>query len=223
MTVDIQRLTSSVNSVASNVARSFHGYADADDIASEIWIWLLGNKETVRRYDEEAEGAKKLNFVMRQKANTYAGKQKAAKLGYSIEDVAEYSVKTLKELLTDVFDYENWESGSVDYGSTPKAKRIESTGERVTSLIDVKAKLEVLDERNYNIVIAKFKYHQSDQEIADMLEVSLSSVPTSVNRAVAALGKLLNSTKMEPKNSDDRRIVMSNAASRAALSHNYEG
>jgi len=111
----------------------------------------------------------------------------------------------------------------VDYGSTPKAKRIESTGERVTSLIDIKAKLEVLDERNYNIIIARFKLNQSDQEIADMLEVSLTSVPTSVNRAVAALGKLLNSPMENAKNSDDRRTVMSNAASRAALSHNYEG
>lgn len=221
MTIDIERMKTSIASIAGNTARSFPGYATSDDIQQEIWVWLLENKKTVNRYDEESDGARKLNFVMRQKAWSYCNKQKAAKLGYSSEDVADYSVKTLKELLTDVFDYENWESGSVDYGSTPKAKRIESTGERVTSLIDVKAKLNDLDERNYNIIVAKFKYHQSDLEIADMLEVQPTSVPTTINRAVTALGKLLNTPKVE--NTTERRTVMTNAASRAALSHNYEG
>lgn len=222
MPVDIERMKTQIASIAGNTARSFSGYVTSDDVQQEIWVWLLENKQTVNRYEQESEGAKKLNFVMKQKATTYAQKQKAAKLGYAPEDIADYSVKTLKELLTDVFDYENWESGSVDYGSTPKAKRIESTGERVTSLIDIKAKLEGLDERNYNIIVAKFKYHQSDQEIADMLEVGINSAPTSINRAVLALSKLLNTPKI-PVESTDRRTVVSNAAARAALSHNYEG
>lgn len=221
MTIDIERLKTTVKSAASNTARSFPGYAEAADIEGELWIWLLENKSTVRRYDTEEDGDRKIGLTLKREAVRYAQGLKAAKLGYSPDDLVGYGVAQLKVLLEDVFEYDNWESSQVDYSGTPKSKRIEPTGDRVTSLCDVKAGLEKLDERNYNIIVGVWKYGYTDQAVADMLEISLSSVPTSVNRAVRALSKLLSGPgeAVEP----ERRNVQSNAASRAALSHNYEG
>lgn len=221
MSIDPNRITSMIKSIASNTGRLFPGYTEASDIEGELWVWLLENKETVRRYDEEEGGERTLAFVMKQKAMTYANSLKAAKLGYSPDDIVGYGVKQLKVLLEDVFEYENWESAQVDYSGTPKSRRIEPTGDRVTSLIDVKSGLEKLDDRNYNILIARFKYGYTDQQMADLYELSLSSISTTVNRAVRALSNLLSS----PQQADppQRRAVMSNAAARAALSNNYEG
>lgn len=221
MTIDIERLKTTIKSAASNTARLFPGYAEAADIEGELWIWLLENKETVRRYDAEEGGERTLAFVMKQKAMTYANGLKAAKLGYSPDDLVGYSVKQLKILLEDVFEYENWESSQTDYHNTIRSQRIEATGDRITSLIDVKAGLEKLDERNYNIIVGVFKYGYDSQEVADMLEISLNSVPTTINRAVRALSKLLSG----PSDVEvpERRTVQSNAASRAAQSHLYEG
>lgn len=221
MTIDIERLKTTVKSVANNTARSFQGYAESSDLESELWIWLLENKETVRRYDTEEDGDRKIGLTLKREAMKYAQGLKAAKLGYSPDDLVGYGVAQLKVLLEDVFEYDNWESSQVDYSGTPKSKRIEPTGDRVTSLCDVKAGLEKLDERNYNIIVGVWKYGYDDQAVADMLEISINSVPTTINRAVRALSKLLSGPgePVEP----DRRNVQSNAASRAALSHHYEG
>lgn len=210
-----------LNSVASNTARLFPGHVTADDVTQELWLWAYENQATVRRYDEEEDGERKLAFVLKQKAITYCNGEKAARLGYSPSDVVGYGVKQLKVLLTDIWEYEDWESSQIDYSSTPKAKQIEATGDRITSMIDVKAAVEKLDERNYNIILAKFKYHYTDQELADMLEISTNSLGNTVNRAVRALSKFLST----PEQGDipERRTVLSNAAARAAQSNFYEG
>jgi len=222
MNIDIETFKFKIKSAASNTARLFPGYAEAADLEGELWVWALENKQTVLKYSEDGEdGQRKLAFVLRQKAMAYAQTLKAAKLGYSPDDLAGYSVKALKVLLEDAFDYENWESSSTDYSPTIKAKRIEATGDRITSLIDVKAAVEKLDERNYNIIVGRYKYNYTNQEIADMMEIGLTSVGTTINRAVAALSKLLSIP--EPDAPTGRRTVQSNAASRAALQNNYEG
>jgi DNA-directed RNA polymerase specialized sigma24 family protein len=210
-----------LESVASGTARLFPGYATADDVTQELWIWAFENQDTVRRYDEEEDGERKLAFVLKQKAITYCNGEKAARLGYSPDDVVGYGVKQLKILLQDVFEYEDWQSGAVSYDPTPKAKRIEATDDRLASMADVKSGLERLDERHYNMLVAKYKYHYSDERLADLMEIGLSSVATTLNRSVRALSRLL-STPVQPDAPQGRHVV-SNAAARAALSNQYEG
>ena len=85
-------------------------------------------------------------------------------------------------------------------------------------LIDVKHAVGKLSERNYNIIIAKFKYGQSDEAIAEMLEIEPKSVSMTVTRAVKEIMGLLNSS---PGVSKTPRRVKSNAAARAELDHSW--
>jgi DNA-directed RNA polymerase specialized sigma24 family protein len=210
--------------IARNVANSFPGYVSADDVTSECWVWAIENQDTVKRYAAEEGGEKTLAFVIKQKAMTFAFKAKADAVGYSPEDLAYYSVKTLRELLKDVFSYEDWQSFQSVGDGQPGAQKIEATGDRLTMLIDAKNAVEKLDERNYNIIIGKFKVGMPDKEIADMLEIQIQSVAPAITRSIKALSKILNEGKdMEPADSYGRRSVRSNAAWRAELSNHYEG
>ena len=223
MTIDYDWLKVRVENVSRAVSSTFPGYVSYDDIKGELWVWCLEHQDTVKGYNSDEDGEAKLHYVLKQKAVAFCQKEKAVKLGYSVDDLAFYKPKMLRELLNDVYQYEDWQPSGQNGDGQPGSKRIEPTSDRVEMMIDVKMGIEKLDPRNYSIIVGKFKYLYSDEEIADMLEVQVQSAPSSVSRALSALAKVLNNGKeVEPGDSYGRRTVRSNAAARADLSNHYD-
>lgn len=177
-----------IKKVAGNVASSFPEYVETDDVTSELWVWYLENEDTVRSMITDNESWEPMLYgTMARVASTFALKLEADYHGYSPDDVYYYSTPVVKELLKDVFDYEDWQSFSSFGDGQPKAKRQTPTSDRVDMLIDVKRGLEQITERQYNIIVWRYKYGFDDELIAQAMEIKPVSVPKTLDRAVEAL------------------------------------
>lgn len=228
--MEITDFTEHVRSASGNAARIFSPYAEADDISSDIYVWLLENQTWVKNCinDEEEDGEKKVRSAISQRAREFGQKYKAQALGYSTDDVMLYSVKALEGLLPDVFDHEDWQSFGQHGDGQPTATPLANmTGDRIAELTDISLALRDLPTRHYNVLVWRYKYQFTHEAIGIELGVNQSSGTKAVKRALRALQKQLG-----PKVRDDSetlsdgpgtRRVMTNAAWRASTSRNWEG
>lgn len=208
-----------VSAVARSVGKTYRAYTSFEDIEQELWITVYGAPDHFRRYMAAPEAA---NAALGRAAHKYCEKQRTALLGASEPTYDLYSPKAVRLLLEDAFNYEDWQSFASKGDTQPRAKRIEATSDRIAMLIDVKVATDKLPEREYSIIIGRFKYRYDDDQMADMLEVSPVSVRKLVERAVKALTDLLNPSP-EAREYVERRKVKSNAAARAEVSHSWDG
>lgn len=192
---------------------------DWEDIASELWLWVLEDPARVEAYDTD------LQLLLRKRLTSigrrFAAKERAQALGYDPEDLAHYSTRTLKELLPDVFDYRDWQSSSMSDGMPRPKNPVNTGGDRVAMLVDIKVAMERLPEEQYNALVWTFKYHYTAAQLADALEINEEAARKRVQRAVRKLQSLL--TDIRPMEVPGRRAVMTNAASRALQSGHWDG
>jgi len=213
-------LAEKFDSIGRRVQYENPGYLSAEDYVQELWVWYLEGQEKLDQYLANGADGERM-FVRSAYRVCYAAhkRDKAAALGMFTEDLCDYSISELRSLLDDVFDYDSWQSFAVKTDG-PKGVRIEATSDRLASLVDVKSKLSELDERDYNLIIWKWKYGYSDAQLAWALELQPSSIPRTVTRALQHLQKKLQGP-LKPRT--EGRKAKSNAAARAAVSGAYEG
>lgn len=208
---------STVKAVASKIGRTYQGYTSLEDVEQELWVWIFQDQQNFTRYMNDAGSA---YLALQRRAHTYCESQRTASLGIIEPSYALYSPRAVRELLQDCFDYEDWQSFANKGDSQPKAKRLEATSDRLAMLVDVKTATGKLSDRDYNIIIGRFKYKYDDEQMADMLEIAPTSVKMTVSRAVKALTDLLNPTDTTHGHVE-RRKVKSNAAARAELDNSW--
>lgn len=200
------------------VARGYTNYTTYDDVEQDLWVHILRQPQAFRKLvqDERPDLARN---ALRRRAYSFCEEQRNISLGIPPEaNEGPYNLAVVRELLPDVFSYEDWQSFAQKTDSQAHTKRIEATSDRLAMLIDVKTAVDRLSERNYSIVIGLYKYGYDDQEIADMLDISINSVKTTVARALGELVKLLNPTvKPSGVAHVGSRKVKSNAAARAEM------
>lgn len=218
MTDDLyDHYASTVSSVARKIGSTYLGYTTLPDIEQELWCVIYANVDHFTAYKDAPALA---YTALKRGAHSYCEKQRTASLGLPAEQAELYSPRAVRELLMDCFDHEDWQSFAQAGDSQPKAKRIEATSDRIAMLIDVKMAVDQLNERDYSIVIGRFKYRYDDDQMAEMLEISPTSVKMTVSRAVKALTDLLNPTPAG-REYVERRKVKSNAAARAELDNSW--
>lgn len=209
----IEDFSTTITRVAREVGRSYLNYTSIPDIEQELWVFVLERQEYFEKYPATVWVA------FRRAAHRFCEAQRNAALpGPPEPDL--YSPKVVRALLEDCFNYEDWQSFSQKGDDLPKARRLEATSDRLAMLVDVKSAVDKVTQRQYSILIAKFKLGWSDAQIAEMLEIETQSVATQVSRSVKAVADQLN-----PKNPGHeytgRRRVKSNAAARAELEVNW--
>jgi RNA polymerase sigma factor (sigma-70 family) len=215
-----------ITSAARAIGRGYYNYTSVPDIEQELWMGLYKQPALFRKYkDQWPESRGFLVSLLKRKAYTYCNRERDIALGITPEKrESSYSVAVVRELLPDVFDYQDWQSFAQKTDSQAKVKRLEATSDRLAMLIDVKTAVDKLDSRNYSIVIAVFKHQYDDAQLAEMLEISTGSVKTTINRALNALVKILSpDVAAADREYVGTRKVKSNAASRAEVSNAYEG
>jgi RNA polymerase sigma factor (sigma-70 family) len=204
-----------VGSVARSIGRSYLGYTSIPDVEQDLWLWLYEKAEYFQEYTAAPAMA---HVALKRRAHVFCEEQRKAIMGADSESL--YSLGAVRLLLTDCFDYEDWQSFSQKSDGMPRNKRLEATSDRLAMLIDVKTAVDKLSERNYSIIIAAFKYGYSDEELAEMLGIAVNSVKTTVDRAINALVKVLNPTDVSHEYVATRK-VKSNAAARAELDNQW--
>lgn len=209
----------SVQAIARSIGRKYLSYTSLEDVEQQLWVTIYENDASFRAY----KGNSALyNAALGRAAHKFCEEQRTARLGLPQDDAGLYSPKAVRLLLEDAFTYEDWQSFASNGDTQPRGKRIEATSDRIAMLIDVKVATDKLPEREYSVIIARYKYRYTDDQMADMLGIAPGSVRKYVERAVKALTDLLNPTP-EGREYEGRRKVKSNASARAEVSNAWDG
>lgn len=228
MSVDFERtFAPMVKDVARSVSRSFPRNVLREDTEQALWLWLVENRRSITKKVEDggSEWIAEIASTMRKVAFSHCAKERHAIENTEGVDHHKYSEREIKTLLDDVFEYEDWQSFASFGDAQPRAKAlVNTTGDRIASLVDVKLGLDKISEDHYNVIIWRYKYRFPYDEIGAALQCSPEAARQRVNRAVTALKKALG-PRSQPKADEGvtgRRAVRSNAAWRAASSSYYE-
>lgn len=227
MTADLPVWSEDANDLAtyeSNVLARRFPMLERDAIHSEMWVWLLTHQEHVAETLAEDTGKTKLAFYLKTEGRRYCLHEKARIEGYSVSDLHFYTTAQLYDMLPTVFSYEDWQpTGLGDNSGMPSGTVLHKEGGNlVAMLVDVASALTSLREHDYNVIVWRFKYDWSDEQLALELECTPATANKKVQRSVKALQNALGGSSPFVEHVGTRS-VMSNAAARARTSNQVEG
>lgn len=195
-----------------------------EDCEQDIWLWALSNKDSITRTieDHPKTWVQQVASTMRKQAMKFCVGERDAAESRDSEDFQKYGLAEVRTLLMDVFDYEDWQSFATVGDGQPRSKAlVNTTGDRLASLVDVKIALGKIPESQYNLIVWHFKYGYTYDELAAEYETTVDGARKRVERSVKAVQRALGTKPSEEFTG--RRTVRSNAAWRAASSNRYEG
>lgn len=227
--MDQSRLTPWINQSATATYRAYSSWVSFPDVAARLWLWAVENEARLSEYLEREDGERIVRSILNQEARTYAIKERAMSTGYSPEDLTWYSPGMIRNILPDVFDYDDWQSfgSSGDGRSKPLAN---ATGDRLASILDVKGALTKLQEDQVSLLREHYGRGVSVEACGVALGLTQEATRKRLDRAVYALRDSLNGIRQgdpyEAVNGqfDTRtkgRHAMSNAAARKATDTNW--
>lgn len=224
--MDYTKLTPAVDRAASIAKSNFPAHHDINDVKQSMWVWIMENKNTVTRVLTEDEYESKLSGLLIRAANTHLKTEDAAVYGYSEEDRFFYSVDLIKSILEVVFEYEDWQSFAMSQDTQPKAKSEPALGgDNLAGYADVKSAVEKLPEDYYNLLLWRYKYHNTFSAIGTMTDTTGEAVRQRHERALRAIQTLLGQQSLSElrKGYDGRTGARNNASGVARVERDYEG
>jgi RNA polymerase sigma factor (sigma-70 family) len=188
-----------VSAVAGSIARRFKGWVERDDLKQELYLWFIGRQDqyTDQLNEENKEkrehNERRLAYQMRRIAEKYARREKARKAGYHITDEVFYDTATIARLMPSIL--QSVIEGTVleqaqdliNDGQPRKQPAPSEGGNLLAILIDVKKSYLKLEEEDKTILRMRYYDNNTLQEIAQYLEVAVS---TADRRCTSALRRL---------------------------------
>lgn len=211
-----------VQQIATQVKRQFH-MVERDDIVQELWLWLAEHTERVEEYASRGKhGERQLATALRRAGRAFAIKEKAAIVGYDLDDLYWYSTAQLRELLPLVMDRSLW----VETGVPAETGRVSSTSDpahgnnRLAILCDIRASLETCSERDKLLLWTHFGLGMEEDEHALTLGITTETLRKRVTRALQRLQRALGGPRPDQVYVGTRR-ALSNAQAQA-ITRNQE-
>lgn len=210
--------TSEANKLASRFSM-----LDRDEIHNELWLWIFHNQDKVNEL-VEADEMSTLAFYLRTEGRRFCLTEKARISGFAVEDLHFYTSQQLYDLLPTVFSYRDWQpSGLTGEPGMPRSQPDPKfSGNLVAMLADVSAGLLKLHASDYNVIIWRFKYDHSDEQLALELDCTPEAANKRVQRAVRRLCDALGG-KTPFGDYTGSRKAQSNAAARAHQQRQWDG
>lgn len=224
--MDYTKLTPAVDRAASIAKSNFPAHHDINDVKQSMWVWIMENKNTVTRVLTEDGYESKLSGLLIRAANTHLKTEDAAVYGYSEEDRFFYSVDLIKSILEVVFEYEDWQSFAMSQDTQPKAKSEPALGgDNLAGYADVKSAVEKLPEDYYNLLLWRYKYHNTFSAIGTMTDTTGEAVRQRHERALRAIQTLLGQQSLSElrKGYDGRQVNRRNESMNAKIESDYSG
>lgn len=225
--------TTTLNPLVESNARIIHSSypnLNTGDISQEMWMWVYGNQKQVKDYlDQGSDGRKLIGFRLRSIAHRYAGRELAFQNGVDYDDMHVYTTTSLRALLSDVFDYEDWQSHQIVYDDMPKTKAASNmTGDRIAMLADVSSGLGRLEEEHYNLLVWVFKYNWDYEKLGAFLDgISADAARKRTDRAIGKLRSVLmgiaNDTDAVSPEYVGVRKAVSNATAMSYQANRWDG
>lgn len=224
--IDYVRLTPAVERAASIAKSSFPAHHDISDVKQEIWVWIMENKNTVTRILAEQNWEAVLHTYLLRAAQTALKTEDAASYGYNEEDQFNYPLDMIKSILEVVFEHEDWQSfAQAAQDGMPRAKSEPATGgNNLASYADVSRAITSLPEDQYNLLVWRYKYRETFEQIGAHMGVSRQAAQQRHEGAVSAIQQFLGKRDLnEVRTPSEVPYRPGNAASRARAERDYEG
>lgn len=227
MSVNHEALRPLIRRVVNSVHASFPQHHDRDDTESALWVWTLENKNTVGDLVRNGErGMASLYHLMTRAANGHLKKEDQAAYGYSQEDVFVYPVALVRELLANVFNYEDWQSFGAKGDGQPRRKaQANMTGDDIAMYADVKNAFDKLEWGQRQVLLWTYRDTWTAEMIGDTLGIAEEAAKKRVTRAVGAIQRKLGSKPYSDMRQgfDGRRRAFGNGDALAQTERDYEG
>lgn len=192
-----------IPSVVRVVHNRFRKYVDRDDLLQECYAFaatrsshfkeMLDEPNTEKRVANE----KRVAWQLKRVAERYARKEKAVKSGYQVNDEAYYETTTIAQLLpfviSSILTGRPLDQGAqmVDDGQPKRPSVPAEGGNFLAILMDVKRAYLLLDIEYKDILEKRYFDNWTLNQIAQYLELSISSADRRVNQALNKIQDML--------------------------------
>lgn len=226
--MNYELLTAAVDRAAAAATSKFPAHHDISDVKQELWVWIMQKKNTVSELMEKSEGSDQLLVdLMTKVAMTFLKKEDAATYGYGEEDVFNFSVEMIKSILEVVFKHEDWQSMAQAIGDGMPRQRSEpaTAGNNLASYADVSRAISTLSEDHYNLLVWRYKYGYTFQQIGDEQGITKQGAQDRHRAAVSAIQQRLGKRDLTDfrRGYDGRTEPQGNASMQARIERDYEG
>ena len=191
--VDVEKLSDAVSIISSRVYNKYRRRlksADEMDVAQELWIFAWKKREKVREYlDREDRQAQKKGWAallttLHRAGDRYCVRQAAKDSGYEVQDLKWYTTDQIKDWIAVLVNGDGVLSNQVGEADV-KAPRMPSEGWNLeASLADIQRAMKALDPEEKWMVEEHYGHLTTRPKIAELLEVSESTVQRRIDDAL---------------------------------------
>lgn len=144
---------------ALSAARSGRGLIDPADLISEANLWMVEHIDKVTLWAEQGRhGQNKLRNACRQRCLTLLAKERRLRSGLEQGDSFYYNAQMIRELLPDIFDEDDWASGSsAPSGEVRAPSRPAEGNNRLAMVADVRQSFFSLPQEQRDLLEALYK------------------------------------------------------------------
>jgi len=199
---------------ASRTSRVHRGIVQTDDVFQHLCLWASEHWHKIEEWQEQESLVFKLRRTFNNEGQKFAAKERAYKSKSPLSDSFYYTHEVLQELLKDMWDKENWESGAHanENEFVSRSSKPDEGNNRIALLSDVAAALSRLNDADQLLLQRRFADGGTD---FDALAVEYSASEEAIRKRVSrALTKLQDRLGGEPPIWSNRRYRKSNAQAR---------
>lgn len=216
---DLAEWDDTIVAISRAVVRRFP-MVDWQDVAQTLRLWWMETKR-VSKYldtiegDDEAEGkvaTKKLLRAMQLQASKFCQYEKAATLGYKVDDLFFYSTGALRDILPMVFDYDAWLPFTKSDSSGRSGGDPAEGGNLLATLADVSLALSRLRDSDLVLIESIYQHGLTEAEIATAEDVTVEAINKRHDRALERLRDILGGERPNFHEGPGARRAMSRAA-----------
>jgi hypothetical protein len=161
--------------------RSGRGLVTVDDMVGEGNLWMVKHLDKVVHWRTQGRhGQNKLRHAVRQRCLTVIAKERRVRSGLQPGDVFYYTPAMIRELLPDIWDEDDWVSGSTSNAEEIRSPSRPSEGNnRLAMVADVRSSFYTLSEKDQNFLE---DFYRDGGITADVMAARLEVTERTVRR-----------------------------------------
>jgi DNA-directed RNA polymerase specialized sigma24 family protein len=188
--VVIEQYENLIANIAYEFSRKFQ-MVEVSDIRQELWVWFFEHPNKVRTWEalDGKQATKLIARSLRNAAKDYCQKEKAARVGYRVEDNYYYDRELIEMLLPAVLRGDVVAPALTEMGYQSTKKVASEGGNWFAMVGDINRGLHKLSSEQYYVLCLRFEEGNDNATMAKELEISEDAARMRVNRA---LNNLIN-------------------------------
>lgn len=134
---------------AMSAYRSGRNLVSSEDLIGEANLWMVEHVDKVIQWhDQGRHGQNKLRNACRQRCLTIIARERKKRSGLQPGDVFYYNAQMIREIIPDIFDEDDWVTGSTNNSEVKGPSRPSEGNNRLTMVADVRTAFYGLPEKD---------------------------------------------------------------------------